>query len=73
VSWRKGVQLKGNIDVNGVEMLKIAPVLPSKTHVSGRPDAKPGLSASASSISRLINAFQVKTPYSVHNGILRGL
>jgi hypothetical protein len=54
-------------------MHKIAPMLSFRTHVSGKLDAKAVWSASASSVSRLMNALRVETPFSVHNGVLRGV
>lgn len=73
VSWHKGWQLKGNFDVNGVEMHTIASLLSSKTHVSGKLSAKPVLSASAASADQLVNALRLETPFNVQNGVLHGV
>jgi len=73
ISWRKGVQLKGNFDVNQVEMQKIASMLASKTHVSGKLSAKPVFSASATSADQLVNALRLETPFNVQNGVLYGV
>ena len=71
--WRKGLQLKGNFDVNQVEMQKIASMLASKTHVSGKLSAKPVFSASAVSADQLVNALRLETPFNVQNGVLYGV
>lgn len=73
LSWQKGWQLKGNFDVNGVEMHTIASMLSSKTHVSGKLSAKPVLSASAASADQLMNALRLETPFNVQNGVLHGV
>ncbi len=73
VSWQKGLQLKGNFDVTQVEMQKIASMLASKTHVSGKLTAKPVFSASAASAEQLMNALRLETPFNVQNGVLHGV
>jgi uncharacterized protein involved in outer membrane biogenesis len=73
ISWQKGLQLKGNFDVKGVEMHTIASLLSSKTHVSGKLSAKPVLSASAASADQLMNALRLETPFNVQNGVLHGV
>ena len=73
ISWQKGFQLNGNFDVNQVEMQKIASMLSSKTHVSGKLNAKPVFSASAASAEQLMNALRLETPFNVANGVLHGV
>jgi uncharacterized protein involved in outer membrane biogenesis len=73
VGWRKGLQIRGNFDINAMEMQKIASLLSSKTHVSGRLTAKPVLSASAASADQLVNALRLETPFNVQNGVLHGV
>lgn len=72
-SWQKGLQFHAKLDVHQVEMQKIASMLSSKTHVSGRLNAKPILSASAASADQLINALHLDTPFNVQNGVLYGV
>jgi uncharacterized protein involved in outer membrane biogenesis len=73
VSWQKGLQINGNLDIKHVEMRKIASLLSSKIHISGQLSAKPVLSASAATASQLINALRLETPFNVENGILQGV
>jgi uncharacterized protein involved in outer membrane biogenesis len=73
ISWQKGVQFKCNLDVNQVETQKIASMLSSRTHVSGKLRANPVLSASVASASQLINALRLETPFSVQNGVIHGV
>lgn len=73
LSWQKGLRLNARFDVHQVEMQKIASMLSSNTHVSGRLSAKPVLSASAASADQLINALHLETPFNVQNGVLYGV
>jgi uncharacterized protein involved in outer membrane biogenesis len=73
IGWQKGLRLDGNFDVNQVEMQKIASMLSSKTHVSGKVSAKPVFSASAASADQLANALRLETPFTVQNGVLHGV
>ena len=73
VSWQKGLQVKGNLDVNQMETHKIASMLSSKTNVSGKLNARPAFSASAASADQLMNVLHLETPFSVQNGVLHGV
>ena len=73
VSWQKGLRLNGSLDVSEVETQKIAAMLSSKTHVSGRLSAKPVFSAAAPSAGHLINALRLEAPFDVQNGVLHGI
>jgi len=73
IHWQKGLRLDGNLDVNQVEMQKIASMLSPGTHVSGKLSAKPVFSASAASADRLMNALRLETLFNVQNGALHGV
>lgn len=73
IGWKKGLQVTGNFDVSQVEMERIASMLSSGTHVSGRLTAKPVFSASAASAAQLAHALRLETPFSVRNGVLHGV
>jgi len=73
ISWQKELRLDGNLDVTQVEMQKIAPMLSSQTHVSGKLSAKPIFSASAASADQLMNALRLEMPFKVQNGALHGV
>ena len=73
ISWRKGLQLDGNLDVRQLELRQVASMLSPGTHVSGKLNAKPVFSASAVSADQLMNALQLETPFDVHNGTLHGV
>jgi len=73
ISWQKGLQLNGHLDVHQVEMQKIASMLSIGTHVSGKLSAKPVFSASAASADQLMNALRLETPFDVQNGALHGV
>ncbi|HKA42154.1 MAG TPA: AsmA family protein [Burkholderiales bacterium] len=73
VGYQKGMQLKGNLDVNQLELKSLVPLLSPGTNVSGRLNAKPVFSASAPSADRLMNALRLETPFRVQNGVLYGV
>jgi uncharacterized protein involved in outer membrane biogenesis len=72
-SWLKGYKLSGKLDINQVELQKIASMLSSKTHISGKLNAEPVFSASAVSADQLINTLHLETPFNVQNGVLYGV
>lgn len=71
IDWRKGMQLKGNFDVNQVELKQLVPLLSPGTDVSGKLNAKPVFSAAAA--TQLLNTLRVETPFNVQNGVLHGV
>jgi uncharacterized protein involved in outer membrane biogenesis len=72
-AWQKGVQLKGNAEVNQVEIKPLLQALGRPPTVSGRLTAKPvTFSASAPRPDLIANALRLETPFEVHNGILHG-
>jgi uncharacterized protein involved in outer membrane biogenesis len=73
ISWQKGLQIGGNLDVSQLEMQQVASMLSPGTHVSGKLSAKPAFSASAESADQLMNALRLETLFSVQNGALHGV
>lgn len=73
IGWQKGMQLKGNFDVNQIELKQLVPLLSPGSKVSGRLNAKPVLSARAANAGQLANALRLETPFNVHNGVLYGV
>ncbi|MBI4191698.1 MAG: AsmA family protein [Betaproteobacteria bacterium] len=73
IGWQKGLQLKGNFDINRMELKQLVPLLSPGTNVSGKLNAKPVFSASAASAEQLINALRLETPFNVQNGVLHGV
>ncbi len=73
VGWQKGLKLKGNFDVNRVELKQLVPLLSPGTNVSGRLNAKPVFSAQAATANQLMNALRLETPFDVQNGVLHGI
>lgn len=73
LGWQKGFQLRGNLDVNQVELKSLVPLLaPGNTRVSGRLNAKPVFSANAASPAKVMDAMRLETPFNVQNGVLYG-
>ena len=71
--WQKGLQLKGSLDVNQVELKSLVPLISPGTKVSGRLDAKPVFSAAAADANRLMDTLRLETPFNVRNGVLHGV
>lgn len=72
-SWRKGLQLKGNLDVNQVELKSLVPLLAPGANMSGKLTAKPVFSASAADANQLMSAARLETPFNVQDGALHGV
>jgi uncharacterized protein involved in outer membrane biogenesis len=73
LSWRKGLQLAGRLDVRHMEMKHVATLLSPDTRVSGKLDAQPVFSASAKSAAQLLPALRLATRFEVKNGALHGV
>ena len=68
-AWQKGLQVKGNFDINQVELKSLVPLVSPGTKMSGRLNAKPVFSASAADAAQLMNVLHLETPFNVQNGI----
>jgi len=73
ISWQKGLQLSGNLNVSHMEVQQVASMLLSGIHVSGELSAQPTFAASAASADQLTSALQLKTFFNVRNGVLHGI
>lgn len=73
VGWQKGLQLKGNLEVNQVELKSLVPLLAPGRNMSGKLSARPVFSASASGAAQLMDAMRLETPFNVQNGVLHGV
>lgn len=73
LDWRKGVQLKGSYQVNGIELRDLVPLFSPKTRISGRLTAKPVFSGSAPSAGQLQNVLKLETPFDIRDGVLQGV
>ncbi len=73
VSWGKGIQVKGNLDVNKVEIRSLLQVLGRPASMSGRLTARPAFSGTASTPEQLVKNLRLETPFDVQNGVLYGV
>ena len=73
VGWQKGLKLKGNFDVNQVELNKLVPLLSPGTNMSGKLTARPVFSASAADANQLMSATRLETLFNVQSGVLQGV
>jgi len=71
--WQKGLQFKGNFDVNQVELKSLVPLLAPGANMSGKLTAKPVFSVSAADANQLMSALRLDTPFNVQNGVLHGV
>ncbi len=73
IGWRKGLQLKGNLDISRVELKSLVPLLAPGKRMSGMLSAAPVFSASAPSAKQFANALRLETPFNVQSGVLYGV
>ena len=53
LAWAKGVQLRGNFDVNQLDVAALAALFSPNARISGRLAAKPVISANTNSFAQL--------------------
>ena len=73
IAWQKGMQVKGDFDLQQVELKNLVPILSPGTKVSGRLSAKPVFTAAAKDAGGLMNALRLTTPFDVQNGVVYGV
>lgn len=73
VGWRKGLQLKGNFNINQVELKSLVPLLAPGKRMSGKFSAKPVFTANAPAANQIMNALRLETPFDVQDGVLYGV
>ena len=73
VAWQKGLQVKGNFDINQVELKSLVPLVSPGTNMSGRFNAKPVFSAASADAGQLMSALHLETPFNVQNGVMHGV
>ncbi|HEX2826141.1 MAG TPA: hypothetical protein VHP37_07335 [Burkholderiales bacterium] len=72
LEWDKGIAIKGNLDLQAIEVTQPVAILSPNTRVSGRLDAKPAFSAHAASAEQLDDALKLESPFTVRDGVLHG-
>ena len=72
-AYKKGMQLKGNLEVSQVEVKSLLQALGKPPTMSGRLTARPVFSASAANVDQLANAMHMETPFDVQSGVLYGV
>lgn len=73
IAWQKGLQVKGALDVQQLEIRPLLKAMGRPENVSGRISAKPVFSATAPGAAQLANAMRLETPFNVQNGVLHGV
>ena len=73
VGWQKGLQLKGDFAVKGVELRDLVPLFSPQTRLSGRLTAKPVFTANAPKPDQIANVMKLETPFDIQGGVLKGV
>lgn len=73
IAWKKGLQLKGEYVVNGLELRDLVPLFSPDTRITGRLTAKPVFSANAVNADQLKHALRLETPFDIRDGVLHGI
>lgn len=71
--WRRGLQVKGDFNMQQVELKSVVPLVSPGTKLSGRLNAQPVFSASAGDPADLLKVLHLETPFNLQNGILYGV
>jgi len=73
LSWKKGVRLKGNAKLGGVEVSSLSRAFGRPPKLSGRLNAKPFFYANATKGAELLKVLHLETPFDIQNGVLQGV
>ncbi|MDB5925048.1 MAG: hypothetical protein JWN13_3984 [Betaproteobacteria bacterium] len=68
----KELALRGNLELQQIELKQAVALVSPKTRVSGRLDAKPVFTSHAKNAAQLGEALRLETPFTVHDGVLYG-
>ena len=72
-AWQKGMQVRGNAEVNQIEIKPLLLAMGRPPSVSGKLTAKPvTYSSNAARPDLIVDALRLETPFEVHNGVLHG-
>jgi uncharacterized protein involved in outer membrane biogenesis len=71
-NWAKGVMVRGQLEVTGVELGRLLPVVAPNVKLSGALEAKPLFVAQADDAGRLAQSLRLETPFNVRKGVLKG-
>ncbi len=73
LNWTRGAQLRGNFDVNQLDVAALAAIFSPNARISGRLSAKPVLNANAANLEKLGASLRIETPFQIQSGVLRGV
>lgn len=73
VGWQKGLQFKGSATVTRVEIAPLLQALDKPQNMTGRLNARPVFSASATDAGQILEALRLDTPFDVEGGVLHGV
>ena len=72
VGWQKGIELKGDLVLDAVELKDAMALVSPAARLTGRLTARPVFTASAAKASGLDEALRLETAFTVHDGVLHG-
>ncbi len=70
--WAKGVGVRGQLEVNGVELGRLLPIVAPNVRLSGTLESKPMFSAQADKPEQLAQALRLETSFNIRKGVLKG-
>lgn len=73
IGWQKGIKLKGEATIRGLDLARFVPVVHPGAKVGGQLDAKPAFSADARNAGGLGDALQLTAPFQIRKGVLKGV
>ncbi|MDO8789522.1 MAG: AsmA family protein [Sulfuritalea sp.] len=73
INWKEGLRVEGNLELSKLELQEVAAMLSPGTRVSGKLDARPVFSASATTADQIVKALRMETPFSIQYGVVHGV
>lgn len=73
IGWQKGLRMKGQLEVDAVELRELVPLFSPSAKISGRLNAKPVFSGETAKPEQIAAAMRLETPFDVRNGVLQGI
>lgn len=73
IGWQKGLRLKGQLAVDGVELRDLVPLFAPSAKISGRLTAKPVFSGESAKPDQIAGVMRLETPFDIRGGVLQGI
>ena len=73
LGWQSGWQVKGALDIRGMELRELTRLSGTAVRASGKLSAQPEFSSSAAAAAQLAGALRLAAPFNVESGVLQGV